>query len=272
METLNSNQLRSLQLDILDYVSSFCDQNKIRYWITDGTLLGAIRHGGYIPWDDDIDIGMLRDDYDIFQKQFIDGGRYIFKSVEVDSRYPLQMGKVLDTYTDLYEPNREIGYKICVNIDVFVYDNIPEDFDSAMKMYDKRDFWKHWRTLQRSTNHRGNVFRKFAVSCFGKCLRIIPASFFAKRIVANSKSYNKQETKYVGDVTGDYRVQIDRSIFDDLIDVKFEGRAYKAPRQYDYFLTKIYGDYMKLPPENKRISTHGFEAYYIGNSNSSNIR
>lgn len=70
MRKIGMDELRQKQMEVLDYVSSFCDQQGIRYWIEGGTLLGAIRHKGYIPWDDDIDIAMLRKDYDWFRKAF----------------------------------------------------------------------------------------------------------------------------------------------------------------------------------------------------------
>ena len=124
----------------LKETEDFCRENNINYWLDSGTLLGAIRHGGYIPWDDDIDIGMLRPDYDRFLAMFNKFNKqYQVFSVENDINFPYPFGKVLDTHTVLYEPNEQ-GVKLSINIDIFVYDNAPEDDKLVEQMYRKRDF------------------------------------------------------------------------------------------------------------------------------------
>lgn len=86
MRKIGMDELRQKQMEVLDYVAAFCDENGIRYWIEGGTLLGAIRHKGYIPWDDDIDIAMLREDYTRFRKEFPE------KSRDPEIRVPLCRG------------------------------------------------------------------------------------------------------------------------------------------------------------------------------------
>ena len=129
---LSSEELRKLQrieLEMLIEVDRICQKHNIQYSLDGGTLLGAVRHKGFIPWDDDIDIGMKREDYTIFTQQFNHGDnkRYSFHCLENDKNYLYPMGKVLDNATVLYEPNKEYGYQIAVYIDVFVYDHIPSD-------------------------------------------------------------------------------------------------------------------------------------------------
>ena len=138
MREIDLDELRKLQIDILNDIDNFCKKNKINYWIDCGTLLGAIRHSGYIPWDDDIDIGMLRDDYDKFVKSYNrKGNRYQLNAVEINNDYYYPFGKVFDTKTVLYEPD-ENGIKTAVFVDVFVYDNAPDDDQKLKKMYDKK--------------------------------------------------------------------------------------------------------------------------------------
>ena len=128
---------------MFDTVHEFCIKNDIQYWLDSGTLLGAIRHGGYLPWDDDIDIGMLRPDYEKFRRMFNEENtRYHFACVEDDGDdFCYAFGKVLDTNTILYEPDRN-GKKIAVNIDVFVYDNAPDDEKKLSRMFRMRNLYR----------------------------------------------------------------------------------------------------------------------------------
>lgn len=114
MREILLDELKDRQIAILDVVDAFCRENNINYWLDSGTLLGAIRHGGYIPWDDDIDIGMLRPDYDRFLAMFNKlNKQYQVFSVENDINFPYPFGKVLDTHTVLYEPNEQ-GVKLSI--------------------------------------------------------------------------------------------------------------------------------------------------------------
>ena len=127
MKQLDINELRAIQLEILDYVAKFCDEHEIKYWLDGGNLIGAIRHKGYIPWDDDVDVGMLRADYEKFMLMFNENNtRYRFTCYELNRSFYLPSGKVTDTETVLYEPD-EKGIKTAVYVDIFVYDNAPDD-------------------------------------------------------------------------------------------------------------------------------------------------
>ena len=131
-------ELKRVQLEILDMVTQFCDANGIRYWLDSGTLLGAIRHKGYIPWDDDIDLGMLREDYERFVSVFNESNdRYRVLSFEWNPDFGFPFAKVCDTTTVLYEPD-ERGRKMAINIDIFPYDRAPDDDAVANEMFDRR--------------------------------------------------------------------------------------------------------------------------------------
>jgi len=148
MRQMVGDEVKKVQLGILDCVAKYCEDNKINYWLDSGTLLGAIRHGGYIPWDDDIDIGMPRDDYDRFVREFNESNeRYKTYCIDTNPDFYYAHAKVLDTATVLYEPD-EKGYKLSVNIDVFVYDNAPEDDEELKKAYDRRDFFRTLSALR----------------------------------------------------------------------------------------------------------------------------
>ena len=266
METakISVDEIKTLQFDILCYVDSFCRSNGIKYWLDCGSLIGAVRHKGFIPWDDDIDIGMLREDYENFIKAFPGtSNRYIFKSMEIDKDYYFAYGKVMDNKTVLYEPNRN-GYKIAVNIDVFVYDNAPDDDRKMKRQYDMRDVWRMLNNAQTGLHRKtDNSFKEFAVAVSGVLLNIFPRGYFNKMLIKNSKKYANKNTKRVGNFTANARMACDKEVFREFIEVQFEGKSFPAPIGYDLWLKAFYGDYMKLPPVEKRVSQHEFEAYYI---------
>lgn len=256
------DDIKRIQVEILDVVSDFCEKNGIKYWIDGGTLLGAIRHKGYIPWDDDIDVGMLRSDYDKFVKLFNDGsGKYRLECIEKSKSFYLPFGKVLDTDTVLYEPD-ENGYKTAINIDIFVYDNAPDNDAIVERMYNRRDFLRTNYYLQNMKSaFRGNTIKRCFVYLISIVYKCFPSDYFIKKIVDNSKRYMDENTKRVGNFVGWAKFVCDKRVFDSFIDVEFEGKEYKAPIGYDEWLTGFYGDYMQLPPEEKRVTHHSFIAY-----------
>ena len=264
MKRIDINELKELQLAILDTVHKFCIEHGINYWLDCGTLLGAVRPNGYIPWDDDIDIGMLRDDYEKFRVEFNKyNDRYSFSCVEDDDTYCFAFGKVLDTNTILYEPDKN-GRKIAVYIDVFVYDNAPDDEEKLKKMYQKRDFYRGCNTARTQLpDDEPGIIRKCIFWFLHYALKVFPKSFFAKKMVQNSKTYMLSETKRVGNFTSRSKFACDKQVFNTFIEHVFEGRQYMIPAGYDQWLTSFYGDYMQLPPVEKRVHSHVFEAYMI---------
>ena len=269
MKKINLNELKKIQLEILNTVDKFCKKNKINYWLDCGTLLGAIRHSGYIPWDDDIDIGMLREDYDKFLKTFNQSNtKYQLSALEIDKNYYFAFGKVVDTTTLLYEPD-ETGIKSNVYIDVFVYDNAPDDDKKVEKMYQKRDFYNKLRIAQLYPNlyDHESLIKKIMRLFLKIYLKFLPKNYYTKKCIQNSKRYMNEKTKRVGNFTSAAKIICDKHIFNSFIDVTFENRKYPAPVGYDEWLKSFYGDYMKLPPKEKQVSNHKFKAYYKGEEN-----
>lgn len=265
MRRLNTEEVKKIQIEILDVVSSFCEENNINYWLDSGTLLGAIRHKGYIPWDDDIDIGMLREDYDKFAELFNQSNdRYRFVDIDNTPDFYVAFAKIIDTNTLLYEPDKN-GNKLAINIDLFVYDNAPDDDRLVKKMYNKRDrlrtialFSKNSNVLENDSIKNKILKRVLHLLCMPfsreKCL---------KKMIVNSKRFSKQETERVGNFTCVVRLASDKRIFDSFVSVPFEEKHYKAPVGYDKWLRDLYGDYMKLPPVEKQVTHHLYEAYYL---------
>lgn len=266
MRAIEIKELKKIQIEILKNVHEFCIDNEIKYFLDCGTLIGAIRHKGYIPWDDDVDIGMLRSEY----KKFVDtfnkknkNKRYKMICVENDDDYCCAFGKVVDTKTVLYEPNKQ-GRKIAVYIDVFVYDNASKNDFEVKKQYKIRDMWRALNTAHSLKNEIGtNIGRKIAFNILHYLTKPFPKNFFAKKMAENAQIYNYKETGRVGNFTAYTVMLCEKEVFSSYIDWEFEGKFYKIPIGYDKWLRASYGDYMKIPPEKERKSTHIFEAYYL---------
>lgn len=262
MRKIEIEELRKIQVEILDNVVAFCEKNQIQYWLDAGTLLGAVRHKGFIPWDDDIDIGMLREDYERFSELFNHqrgSSQYVYRSCEIDKNWHLPFGKVIDTTTLLLQDGHEIG----INIDVFAFDKAPDDEVLFQKMYDKRDFYKLLNSIQISKHApRGNMIRRAAVRCLRAILRVLPKYYYIRKIEKQARKYENSNYTTIGSFNGEYNIKpCDIALVAELTEGEFEGKTYKIPAGYDKWLTAFYGsDYMQLPPVEKR-KRHTFEAY-----------
>lgn len=264
MRKIEVEELKRLQIEILKAVHACCMKNDIAYWLDSGTLLGAIRHNGYIPWDDDIDLGMLRPAYEKFRKVFNqENNRYRFVCAEDHKDYCYAYGKVLDTNTVLYEPDRQ-GRKLAVNIDIIVYDNAPEDDREVARMYRIRDFYRGCNVARSQKNDViPGLKRKIAFQVLHVLLRPFPRNYFARKMSENAQKCKNQDTKRIGNFTCYAVFVCEKTVFDSFIEHEFEGKQYRIPSGYDQWLKVLYGEYMQLPPEEKRVSTHSFEAYWL---------
>ena len=267
MKTIDASELKRIQIDILDCFDAFCKKNGIHYWIDYGTLLGAIRHKGYIPWDDDIDIGMLREDYHKAEKLFNEQSDGVIllqtPGIYKDHRYPF--GKLVKTDTILYEYGEE-GIQSSVYVDVFPYDNAPEDERIRKKIFKKRDFLGRIRRIQLPLRAGVSQSKKRLYGILSAVMKIVPKGFINRALDRNARRFSRTDSKYVCSFTDPYEIKyvvVPKKIFQKYIEVEFEGKMYPAPAEYDYWLKKYYGDYMTLPPENERQGHHVFEAYYV---------
>lgn len=264
MEIVDLENLKEIQINILKCVAEFCEKNNIKYWLDSGTLLGAVRHKGYIPWDDDIDIGMLRSDYDKFLKLFNESNnKYKAYSIENNKDFLYPFCKVLDTDTILYEPD-EKGLKLNINIDVFVYDNAPKDLSKLNKMYKKRDIYRglnNIRTRQFTGYTKG--IKRIIKWVMYPIVSLFPREYFVNKMINVAKTYINLHTGYVGNFTATEKIHCPDTWLNQSTYLEFEGCMFKAPLHYDEWLKAFYGNYMTLPPIEERVSHHYFKAYKI---------
>ena len=203
MKELTIEEHKKLALDILVNVADFCDKNGIRYFLAYGTLIGAIRHKGYIPWDDDIDIMMPRSDYDRFLKIYSDkNGRYKVAS-PMDKNTKLAYAKVIDTKTVKIEGGVKYSGKndwSCVDIDVFPLEGQPTDENEFVKYMKKRRFLL--RELYAKTNKiwYGSLKRRLGMLAF-LFAKFKNKSKIIDKINAINYIYDFDKSEFVG-ITG----------------------------------------------------------------------
>jgi lipopolysaccharide cholinephosphotransferase len=261
MKLATQGELRQIQLRLLDAVDVFCKKNNINYMLASGTLIGAIRHKGFIPWDDDVDVYMPRPDYNKFVAGFnSDGGSYEVVSFDLDHKFLYPYAKVFDTDTVLIERNA-INYNLGINIDIFPIDGI-EDDDTALVR--RQVFLGRVYSVKVVSFSRNRAMHRNALLCALKCLFCwLPTEWVVGRIIANAKKYEYGAQKSVcvlSEGLANNRI-LRKEIFSNTVEGEFEGNVYQIPAGYDEYLKATYGDYMRLPPEEDRVSHHAFDAY-----------
>ena len=251
-------ELRSIQLGIMDSIHAFCMEHDIKYSLGGGTLIGAFRHQGYIPWDDDIDIYLMRSDYERFLREYTDAsGRYRLLSPATTPHYFYTFSKVIDTDTVMYEDETD-GFEIGVYVDVFPIDYVPDGIKARRRVF----WWKHMLYKIRRCKMSRAVCLHSSLAYY--CYRYLPVTIGFIDFLLDHYIHRRRPSGFICEMCeterplkGCYSVQA----FAETLDVPFENRTYKAMKGYDEYLANTYGDYMSLPPENQRIQ-HQFKAYY----------
>lgn len=255
MKEISFDEGKKVMLDALINVANYCEQKGIKYSLGYGTLIGAIRHNGFIPWDDDIDIFMKRDDYDRFVSTY-KGDRYQVIDGSFNPNHAHV--RVSDQKTVLkLNKWRGLFYKAGLWIDVFPIDKVPDSQKEYLRF--KKLIWFLFE-MQLS----GEVHRKGFVNQIIHAICRPFRSFFGKRALSTMKYYNHKDTHSLANL-GAYYANLPKfpaSYMDEFVDVDFEGHKFKAIKEYDAFLRGVYGDYMKLPPKEKQKPHHSYKAFW----------
>lgn len=258
---LDIDEIKEVELGVMDYIHNICREKGINYSLAYGSLLGAVRHRGFIPWDDDLDIALKRNQYDQLYQAILEDNNSIYKVVswENDSRYPYPFYRVYDSRT-VYENNyiqNDIELGICV--DVFPFD----DYKDVNKEITKLDMYRRLSvyTLYGIRNKEAgikNIVRYLMLVAF----RLTRVKTWNKKLNDCSKApVNSEYIDYLME-SKKYSTKLDAKALDKVVEFKFEDRIYNIPADYDHILTTIYGsDYMKIPPLEKRIQHDDFVAY-----------
>ncbi len=259
----NLTPLQAKLLESLKWFDNFCKENSLRYYAIGGTILGAMRHQGFIPWDDDIDLGMPRKDYEkLRQLSKSLTGRFQIESYDSNAKdYCYPFTKLYDTSTTLVEPKR-VNVVRGVYIDIFPVDGMANTEEEAFINYKK--FKKH-TTFFEATNTCVRKERSWFKNVAIIACKLIPSFLINQRSLriklnALCAKNDYDSCKFGGNLFGSYweREIIDLSLLGTPKYYAFEDMMIAGPENADAYLTKIYRDWRKLPPKEKQVSHHDF--------------
>ena len=258
---LNEEEIKEIELGVMDYIHNLCEKENINYSLAYGTLLGAVRHKGYIPWDDDVDISLKRDEYDKLYQAVLRDNDPIYKvaSWENDARYPYPFYRVYDART-VYENNyieNDIDLGICV--DVFPFDYYTDVNKEMVKLdtYRRLSVYTLYGIHSKSAGLK-NIVRYLLVLVF----RLTRVKTWNKKM--NLLSMQAKDSDSIDYLMENKRTstKFEKTLLDKVMDSPFEDRTYKIPEASHQILSAIYGDdFMEIPPVEKRVKHDDFVAY-----------
>ena len=258
---LSEEEIKEVELGVMDYIHNLCQKENINYSLAYGTLLGAVRHKGYIPWDDDVDISLKRDEYDKLYQAVLRDNDPIYKvaSWENDARYPYSFYRVYDART-VYENNyieNDIDLGICV--DVFPFDYYADVNKEMVKLdtYRRLSVYTLYGIHSKNAGLK-NIIRYLLVLVF----RLTRVKTWNKKM--NLLSMQANDSDSIDYLMENKRTstKFEKTLLDKVMDSPFEDRTYKIPEASHQILSAIYGDdFMEIPPIEKRVKHDDFVAY-----------
>ena len=261
--TTESDLLKTRLLEVFQFAKEFFQQHNLRYIGCGGTVLGAIRHKGFIPWDDDIDLYMPRKDYEqlLNLRDEFQGSGYELFSWETTPGYYIPFAKISDCRSTVWE-FQHLPFLFGVSIDIFPLD----EFDEADEVITARQYRSHYYFDKYLNAVSHYTFADMAKSLFVGDVHRLGVQVLSKWRSRNPQKYlqafRQFEESYKHNGPGSKCVCVTQwegrifqsEWFHDVIEVPFEDTTLIIPRSYDAYLRKLYADYMQLPPEEKRVS------------------
>ena len=267
LHPISFDGIKTVLLDIMTDLDRFCRENNLRYSLAYGSLIGAVRHKGFIPWDDDIDILMPRADYQVLLEKY-NHPYYVIKCQEKDWQFSLQYAKLCDSRTTSID---QFGNEFPIAVDIFIMDGLSDSMTIANKRvrYIKK-MTRIWSS-QLFTRHVGfkkeyGLKKNLLIAGSRLIHPFISEKKLVKRMLEFKQQYPIDESKYCASLTGWCTIYESEKMLK-ITDAPFEDKVFKRFEDFDYHLKIIFGDYMTLPPKNERYN-HGSKAYwnYSGSS------
>lgn len=271
----SENKLTDLQkklLELFDWFHRFCEENQIRYYALGGTMLGAARHNGFIPWDDDIDVGIPRSDYEKLRElsRQLNDSRFKFEFPDSDDKlFATPYAKLYDTTTTLIE-NYRMPLKRGIFIDVFPLDGTGNDEKTSRNFVKQaKHKYNFFMTRVAALNSHRSAMKNIAIVIS----RIIPYWICPNRnlrikIDKFAQKYDFNNDTYGGNIFGNwgYREIMKNSVLGVPTIYEFNGIVIYGVEHYDEYLTSLYGDWRKLPPKEKQVTHHDFVSLDLNKS------
>ena len=269
-------EIQEVLVKMMNWFHRFCMENDIRYYVIGGTMLGAARHQGFIPWDDDIDVGIPRKDYErlaaLLSKRT--DQRYVLETPHSDDRnFIYTCSKLYDTTTTLVEHAR-INIKRGIFIDIFPLDGAGNTLDESKKNFKKLDYlFRLYMTRVMAIDPQKNLYKR-AVAYVAHAIPnfIIDNNKLRLKIHDICKEHDFDKCKYGGNMLGAWRFKeiMETRIMGTPTLYKFENIEVFGVEHYDEYLTHLYGDWRKLPPIEQQVTHHNFvecdlKTPFIGN-------
>ena len=268
MREISLDEIKKIELDLLLSFRTLCEENHLYYTLCGGTLLGAVRHKGFIPWDDDIDVLMPRPDYDRLLNgvgidlSMLPDSHKLVSWKEGTFDYPFM--KLTDTRTRVENPYLAEDFQSNhIWIDIFPIDGNPEGDRELEKLYRKAIFIRQLIRLKVANPNAGKTkLKKHLKPLLVRLTGLLDNQKLCKKLDDISKTYPFDDCRRIGGVLWGYGPQerIDKAAYLTSVPIQFEGEVFNAPSNYDEYLSHLYGDYMKLPPVEKRV-THEIIGY-----------
>ena len=267
---------KKISLEMLVYFDRICRENGVHYSITGGTLLGAVRHGGFIPWDDDVDVFMTRPEYEKIRELLPDDARFVLFDRRKVPDYDFIYGRLLDTQTIITESPGTLNAGTGVFLDICIVDGLPKNkllcsmhikymwILTRARLYSRRSVSINEPTLMSFKKH-GRVGRYCRLIIVKLLRRFTTHNYWNRRMEKVVARYPFEKSNYVGNFSTQYgkKEKLKKSVFDSYIDIEFEGCRVMACEQYEKYLVSIYGDYSNLPAINKRLGHHPGTVYWV---------
>lgn len=267
MEQLTLQELKEIELNLLKKFHAFCEENGIKYFLAYGTLLGAIRYKRFIPWDDDVDVLVPREDYEKLISLFQDSERYRLYSYERNKNYFYPFAKLCDMTTRKEEFNINNGVELGVDIDIFPLDHWDDDLEKAKReaKYIKRTmFYLGLSKYKKAV--ASNFLKRMVKGSLIAGMKTLGSKYFINKIEKECRKEYQNGSRYVGAkswcVYGERGI-VPAEAFAEAIEIEFEDGKFFAPVGYDTYLTCLYGDYLPEPPKEKQKTHHNFMAYRV---------
>ena len=266
---MQDSRLRKAQIieaELLQTFAAICEKEGLQYYLLGGTLIGAMRHHGFIPWDDDIDVGMPREDYNRFIEiapKYLQDGKKVLH-YKIDASTPFYFIKLLDSNVCFVIQDVHSTRELNCWIDIFPIDGVPDNM--LVRWWHQRvlDYYKMLLGFSRIQNmpitENCPVWKKviFALAYFFSADKYVDSVKAKQAMDRELEKYPISACTLAGNHVGVYHEKefVPREYFGQGCEVEFEGRKHIAPAEPDKYLKNIYGDYMHLPPEEKRVSDH----------------